>query len=164
MNKPWVFFCRRTFIESDMYMYMYFPLSILPQVQLFLSLQEFQVLILCPSQAWTAVFPLAKYIKISNNNVEVNNNTDFDKSSSEAVWPRDKGANALRSWDPGFKTHSDHSLNLFQVVPGSTFQLHWFAFGQLGFLTVVVVILFCCFINCVSLALKSLYGERPIKY
>ena len=31
---------------------------------------------------------------------------------------------ALRSGDPGFKTHSDHSLNLFLVVPGSTFQLH----------------------------------------
>ena len=31
---------------------------------------------------------------------------------------------ALRSCDPGFKTRSDHSLNLFQVVPGSTSQLH----------------------------------------
>ena len=26
---------------------------------------------------------------------------------------------ALRSGDPGFKTRSDHWLNLFQVVPGS---------------------------------------------
>ena len=31
---------------------------------------------------------------------------------------------ALRSGDPGFKTRSDHSLNLFLVVPGSTSQLH----------------------------------------
>ena len=27
---------------------------------------------------------------------------------------------ALRSGDPGFRTRSDHSLNLFLVVPGST--------------------------------------------
>ena len=31
---------------------------------------------------------------------------------------------ALRSGDPGFKTHSDHLLNLILVVPGSTSQLH----------------------------------------
>ena len=31
---------------------------------------------------------------------------------------------ALRSGDSGFKTHSDHSLNLFLVVHGSTSQLH----------------------------------------
>ena len=31
---------------------------------------------------------------------------------------------ALRSGDPGFKTRSGHSLNLFLVVPGSTSQLH----------------------------------------
>ena len=31
---------------------------------------------------------------------------------------------ALRSGDPGFKTRSDHSLNLILVVPGSTSQLH----------------------------------------
>ena len=31
---------------------------------------------------------------------------------------------ALRSGDPGFKTRSDHSMNLFLVVPGSTSQLH----------------------------------------
>ena len=30
----------------------------------------------------------------------------------------------LRSTDPGFKTRSDHSLNLILVVPGSTSQLH----------------------------------------
>ena len=75
---------------------------------------------------------------------------------------------ALRSGDPGFKIRSDHSLNLFLVVPGSTFQLHlqvanWFASGQLGFLTVVVVV-FCCFVDCFILALKSPYGERSIKY
>ena len=31
---------------------------------------------------------------------------------------------ALRSGDSGFKTRSDHSMNLFLVVPGSTSQLH----------------------------------------
>ena len=31
---------------------------------------------------------------------------------------------AFRSRDPGFKTCSDHLLNLFLVVPGSTSQLH----------------------------------------
>ena len=31
---------------------------------------------------------------------------------------------ALRFGDPGFKTRSDHSLNLFLVFPGSTSQLH----------------------------------------
>ena len=31
---------------------------------------------------------------------------------------------ALRSGDPGLKTRSDQSLNLFLVVPGSTSQLH----------------------------------------
>ena len=43
---------------------------------------------------------------------------------------------ALRSEDPEFKTRFDHSLKLFQVVPGSTSQLHlqivnWSASGQL---------------------------------
>ena len=52
---------------------------------------------------------------------------------------------ALRSGDPRFKTRSDCSLNLILVVPGSTSQLHlwianWFASGQLGFLTVIVVL------------------------
>ena len=31
---------------------------------------------------------------------------------------------ALRSGDPGFKTRSNHSLNLILVVPGSTSQVH----------------------------------------
>ena len=31
---------------------------------------------------------------------------------------------ASRSGDPGFKAHFDHSLNMIQVVPGSTSQLH----------------------------------------
>ena len=51
---------------------------------------------------------------------------------------------ALRSGVPGFKTRSDHSLNLFLVVHDSTSRPHlsivnWFASGQLGLLTVVVV-------------------------
>ena len=75
---------------------------------------------------------------------------------------------ALRSGYPGFKTRSDHSLNLILVVLGSNSLLHlyianWFASSQLGFLTVVVVV-FHHFVNCVSLALKSPYGERSIKY
>ena len=60
---------------------------------------------------------------------------------------------ALRSGAPGFKTRSNHSMNLFLVVP--------------GFLTVVfvvVVVLFCRFVDCVSLALKSPYGKWLTKY
>ena len=43
---------------------------------------------------------------------------------------------ALRSGDPGFKTRSDHLLNLFLVVTSSTSRLHlgianWVASGQL---------------------------------
>ena len=50
---------------------------------------------------------------------------------------------AMRSGDSGFKTRSDHSMNLFLVVPSSTSQLHleianWVAPSQLGFLTAVV--------------------------
>ena len=37
------------------------------------------------------------------------------KYSKNAVWP-----SGGRSGDPGFKTRSDHSLNLILVVPGST--------------------------------------------
>ena len=45
---------------------------------------------------------------------------------------------------------------------GSRSQLHlqianWVASGQLGLLTVMVIILLCCFIDCISLALKSPY-------
>ena len=52
---------------------------------------------------------------------------------------------AMRSGDPGFKTRSGRSLNLVLVVPGSTSQPHlyianWFATGQSGFLTFVVVV------------------------
>ena len=47
---------------------------------------------------------------------------------------------ALRSGAPGFKTCSDHSLNLILVVPSLPYWKipNWFASGQLGFLTVVV--------------------------
>ena len=69
---------------------------------------------------------------------------------------------ALRSGDPGFKTCSDHWLNLFLVVPGSTSEPHFLiaiclASGQLGFLTVVVtcsVLLQLCLIG----SEKSLWG------
>ena len=67
---------------------------------------------------------------------------------------------ALRSGDPGFKTRSDHSLNLFLVVLGATSQLqiaNWFASGQLGFLTVAVVV-FCCFVDCFIGPEKPLWG------
>ena len=51
-------------------------------------------------------------------------------------------ARALRSRDPGLC--SDHPLNLFQVVPGSTSWhtckiANWFASCQLGFLTIVYI-------------------------
>ena len=60
------------------------------------------------------------------------------------MWPVVR-ALALRSGDPGFKTRSDHSLNLILVVSGSTSQLHlyianWLTSGQSGSLTVVVVL------------------------
>ena len=75
---------------------------------------------------------------------------------------------ALRSGDPGFKTRSNHSLNLILVVPGSTSQLRlkiadWFASGQLGFLTVVVV-LFCRFVEFHWPPMGSPYGKRSIKF
>ena len=77
------------------------------------------------------------------------------------------GTHALRSRVPRFKTRSDHSLNLFPVVPGSTSRPHFsianwllFASSHLGFLAVVV---FCRYVDCVSLALKSPYGEWSIK-
>ena len=52
---------------------------------------------------------------------------------------------ALRPGVPGFKTRSDHSLNLFPVIRGSTSRAKFliakcFASSQLGFLTVVVVV------------------------
>ena len=73
---------------------------------------------------------------------------------------------ALRSGDPGFKTHSVHSLNLILV---------WFNFpaalvnSQLVCLQPVGILKSCCCCSvlsfrCVSLALKSPYGERSIKY
>ena len=55
---------------------------------------------------------------------------------------------ALRSGDPGFKTRSDHSLNLFLVVPGSP----WFNFStalvnsQLVCLRPVGILNSCCFV------------------
>ena len=78
---------------------------------------------------------------------------------------------ALRSGVPGFTTRYGHSLNLFLVIPGLTSRPHllitnWFASGQLGFFTVfvVVVVVFFCFVDCISLALKSTYGEWSINY
>ena len=46
----------------------------------------------------------------------------------------------LKSGDPKFKSCSDHQVDLFQVVLGSTPQLHlnivnWSTSCQLGFLT-----------------------------
>ena len=75
---------------------------------------------------------------------------------------------ALRSGDPGFKTRSDHSLNF---DPGSP----WFNFpaallnNQLVFHRPVGILncFSCCSVSlfrCVSLALKSPYGELSIKY
>ena len=67
---------------------------------------------------------------------------------------------ALRYGDPGFKTRSAHLLNWILVVPGSShsqmvsLRHGWF----------VIVSLFCRFVDCVSLALKSPYGEWSIRY
>ena len=54
---------------------------------------------------------------------------------------------ALRSGDAGLTTRSDHWLIFFLVVSGSTAQLRQFLLN----------FLFCR--GCVSLALRSLYGE-----
>ena len=70
---------------------------------------------------------------------------------------------ALKPGDPGFKTFSDHSLNLILVVPSSTQHPTGLPPASWeGFLAVVVV--FCRFVNCVSMALTGLYGEWTIKY
>ena len=73
---------------------------------------------------------------------------------------------ALRTGDPGFKTRSDHSLNLFLVVrfnfPAALVN------SQLVCLRPVGILNNCrCSVpsfRCVSLALKSPYGEWSIKY
>ena len=72
---------------------------------------------------------------------------------------------ALRSGDPGFKTRSDHSLNLFLVVPGSTALVNsqLVCLRPVGILSSCVVV-FCCFVDCFRLALKSPYGEWSIKH
>ena len=49
-------------------------------------------------------------------------------------------ARDLKSGDPEFKSRSDHWLDLFEVVPGSTpglclYIANWSASCQLGFLT-----------------------------
>ena len=74
----------------------------------------------------------------------------------------------LRSGDPGFKTRSDHSLNLILVVPGSTFPAA-LVNSQLVCLRPVGIHNSCCCCSvpsfrCVSLALKSPYRERSMKY
>ena len=66
---------------------------------------------------------------------------------------------ALRSGDPGFKTHSDHLFNLFLVVPGSSsaapVNSQLSASGQLNVLFCHdekplwgVPIMFCFVFNC----------------
>ena len=71
---------------------------------------------------------------------------------------------ALRSRDPVLKILSDHFMNLILVDPGSTSLLHLkmantFASGQLGFLTVVVVVSLILF----HWSLKAPKGEKSIK-
>ena len=49
----------------------------------------------------------------------------MDLYTEEEVWPSVCGpVVAFSSGDPGFKTRSDPTLNLFLLVPGSTHQLH----------------------------------------
>ena len=62
---------------------------------------------------------------------------------------------ASRSRDHGFKTRSDHSLNLILVVPAALID------SQLVCLRPAGILNRCC--CCVSLALKSTYGERSFK-
>ena len=71
---------------------------------------------------------------------------------------------ALRSGDPGFKTRSDHLLNLFLVVPGSTSPAAALVDSQLVCLRPVGILNSCCFVHGVSLALKSPHGAGSIKY
>ena len=63
---------------------------------------------------------------------------------------------ASRSGNPGLKTLSDHSLNLILVVPAALVN------SQLVCLRLAGILNRCC--CCVSLALKSTYGERSIKH
>ena len=73
---------------------------------------------------------------------------------------------SLRVGDPWFKTRHEHSLNLILVVPGSTFPAA-LANSQLVCLRPVGILNSCYSVPsfcCVSLALKSPYGEQSIKY
>ena len=63
---------------------------------------------------------------------------------------------ASRSGDPGFKTRSDHSLNLILLVPAALVDSQLVCLPPVGILNRS-----CC---CVSFALKSTYGERSIMY
>ena len=72
---------------------------------------------------------------------------------------------ALRSRDPVLKICSDHFMNLILVDPGSTSLLHLkiantFASGQLGFLTVVVVVVVS--LNLFHWPLKPLKGRSQL--
>lgn len=74
---------------------------------------------------------------------------------------------ALRSGDPGFKTRSDHLLNLFLVVPGSTALVssQVVCLRPVGILIKQLLLFLCSvFSLIVSLALKSPYGEWSTKY
>ena len=63
---------------------------------------------------------------------------------------------ALSSGDPGFKTRSDHSLNLFPVIPGLTSFPAALVNSQLVCLQPVGILNSCC-CCCVS-------GEQSIEY
>ena len=66
---------------------------------------------------------------------------------------------ALRSGDPGFKTRSDHSLNL---IPAALVNSQLVCIQPVGILNIC-----CCSVSVVSLCFivpESPYGERTIKY
>ena len=78
----------------------------------------------------------------------------------------------LKSGSPEFKSRSDHQLDLFQVVPGSTSWLHlyianWSASCQLGFLTCSVHSLnsvALCIVGPHQFVAANYYPTHQIKY
>ena len=68
----------------------------------------------------------------------------------------------LKSGDPEFKSHPDHQLVLFQVVPGSTPRLCLYISQLVCLRPVEILNLFGLFQWFISLALKSPNGEGSI--
>ena len=90
----------------------------------------------------------------------------FGMKCSTADWRRRQRGRVVRVrdlkfGDPEFKSHSNHQLDLFQVVPGSTPWLHlyipnWSASHQVGLLTHYV------FFSSLSWSWKALAGRDQL--